>query len=292
MDARGIKRATLVASIMAATLLALSASAATAKIVTKSKTFTSSTPDQTNQRYEVYCPKGSRPLGGGMFATPPVQANGNGVYPTSSERLGKQEGWHMTVVQHGGGTYQVTLQVYCDKSFKGDIDPVEKVLGFTAGPGETKTVDARCSGKKKLVSGGFLTSQFFSPAFGGGPNGKGVYVTESHAIDNRTWRVTAQGVPGGGKGGDFNPIAYCLKSKKPLLKQVSSAPPAIAGVGSLATATAPACPKKDPLAVGGFSAPKEVRVFDTGFNGSAWRVSGLGFLGGGGVTAYAYCFKG
>jgi hypothetical protein len=283
----------LTAFAAAAVVLAF-AGAAQAKLVTATKSFTSTTPDQTNQRYEVFCPKGSRPLGGGMFATPPVQANGNGVYPTSSERLGKQEGWHMTVVQHGGGTYKVTLQVYCDKSFKGDIDPVEQVLGFSVGAGETKTVDARCSGKKKLVSGGFLTSQFFSPAFGGGPNGKGVYITESQMLDAKTWRVTAQGIGGGGKGGTFNPIAYCFKSKKALLKEVSSAPAPIASKGALGTATAPSCPKKDPFSLGGYSAPADgsVRVFDTGRINGAWSASGVGFLGGGSVTAYAYCFKG
>jgi hypothetical protein len=264
------------------------------KIVVGSKTFTSTTPDQTNQRYEVYCPKGSRPLGAGMSATPPMSANGNGVFPTSSERLGKQEGWHDTVVQHGPGTYQVTLQVICSKNFEFDINPVENVLGYHVDAGATATIDATCPGKRKLVSGGFLTSQFFSPAFGGGSHGKGVYVTESRAIGQKTWRVTAHGVDGGGKGGDFNPIAYCVKSKKRLLNEIS-APATVAGVGSLATATTPTCPKQHPLTLGGYSAPADgsVQLFDTGFAPSgAWTVSGLGFLGGGPFTAYAYCYLG
>jgi hypothetical protein len=271
------------------------------KPVIATKTFTSTTPDQTNQRYEVYCPKGTRPFGGGVTATPPVSPNGNGVFPTSSERLGKQEGWHITVVQHGPGTYQVKLQVLCRK-FKGNIDPVENVLGFTAGAGETQTITATCPKKQKLISGGFLTSQFFSPAFGGGPNGKGVYITESRAVGNNAWRVTAKGVPGGGKGGTFNPIAYCFKSKKPLLKEVASPPaivlPATQGVtgapipGSTATATTPACTKKHPLGLGGYSAPADgsVEAFDTTFSSSStWSTSGAPFLGGGPITAYAYC---
>lgn len=265
-----------------------------AKMVTATKTFTSTTPDQPNQRYEVYCPKGTRPFGGGVTATPPVSPNGNGIYPTSSERLGKQEGWHITVHQEGQGTYQVKLQVFCRK-FKGDIDPVEQVLGFHVEPGETRSITATCKGKKKLVSGGFLSSQFFSPALGGGQFGKGVYVTESRGIDKKTWRITATGVPGGGKGGEVNPIAYCLMSKKPLLKELSSAPASLLGTGTLATAVAPACPKNKPFSVGGYSSPNDgtIRAFDTNLSPSgAWSASGQGFLGGAGqITAHAYCLK-
>jgi hypothetical protein len=283
-------------------LLGHQPSAASAKgkskgTVIATKTFTSSTPDQTNQRYEVYCPKGTRPFGGGVTATPPVQANGDGVFPTSSERLGKQEGWHITVVQHGPGTYQVTLQVLCRK-FKGDIDPVENVLGFHADPGQSVTIDAKCPGKQKLISGGFLTSQFFSAAFGGGQNGKGVYVTESRALGPKAWRVTAMGVPGGGKGGQFNPIAYCFKSKKALLKEVVSPPAtAIAGTvgalgGSTAKATTPSCSKKHPLGPGGYSTPADgsVLTFDTNFSSNnTFSASAAPFLAGGPVTAYGYC---
>jgi hypothetical protein len=294
--------ATFLAALALAPILAIAAqdpSVAAAKggkpkTVFGTKTFVSTTPDQTNQRYEVLCPKGSRPLGAGMSATPQVSPNGNGVFPTSSERLGQQEGWHDTVVQHGPGTYSVKLQVICRKPFKGDIDPVENVLGFHADPGQSVTIDAKCPGKQKLISGGFLTSQFFSPAFGGGQYGKGVYVTESRALGPKAWRVTAMGVPGGGKGGDFNPIAYCVKSKKPLLKEVS-APATVAGLGSLATATTPTCPKKDPLTLGGYAGPADgsIQFFDTGLaaNG-AWTASGIGFLGGGSFTAYGYCYKG
>jgi hypothetical protein len=289
-DRRLIFLALAIACTIFAALLLPGPDAAHAKgkIVTASKSFTSSKPDQVQQRYEVRCPKGSRPLGAGVTATPPVSANGNGVYPTSSERLGKQEGWHITVVQIGGGTYTVTLRVICDKDFKGDIDPVEKVLGFHLAAGETKTLTASCRGKKKVVSGGYLSTQFFSPGFGGGPNGKGVYVTESRRTSPKQWRIIATGVPGG-SGGEVNPIAYCFKSKKPLLKEVSSSTP----IGtSPATATTPPCPRKHPLVVGGFSAPKEIRIFDPNPDGNAWSVSGVNFLGAGSITAYGYCFLG
>jgi hypothetical protein len=282
----------LAVALAQAPKLAHAATAHAAKTVVSTKTFTSSTPDQPNQRYEVYCPKGSRPLGGGMTATPPVSADGRGVFPTSSERLGQQEGWHITVVQHGEGTYQVTLQVFCRRPFDGDIDPVEKVLGFHVDPGQTTSVTASCKGKKKVISGGFLTTQFFTT---GGPNGKGVYVTESRAVGKKGWRVTATGVPDGGKGGYFNPIAYCLKSKKPLLKEVSNAPSTVLGAGSLATSTAPKCPKKHPLGVGGYAGPSDgsVLAYDTNLTGAGtWSVSGQGFLGGGPITAYAYCYLG
>src|ERR1700742_4369999 len=34
-------------------------------------------------RYEVYCPRGKRPFGGGEFATPAVDTRGTGVFPDS-----------------------------------------------------------------------------------------------------------------------------------------------------------------------------------------------------------------
>src|SRR3954469_18420314 len=52
------------------------------------------------QRFEVFCPHGKRPLGGGAFSSPvPDADDGGGAYPTAYERLGQQEGWHVTISQ-------------------------------------------------------------------------------------------------------------------------------------------------------------------------------------------------
>ena len=90
----------------------------------------------------------------------------------------------------------------------------------------------------------------------------------------------------------MNPIAYCFQSKKPLLKELAGQPVSVVGPGSLATATAPSCAGNKPPAVGGFSAPESIRLFDTGLNGNVWNASAVGFTGAGSLTAYAYCFNG
>jgi hypothetical protein len=261
------------------------------KLSVATSTFSIAAED-VGTRYEVYCNKGYRPFGGGEFTSPTVDNSGAGVYPTSYERLGQQEGFHSTIIEHGtSAPTSVTLQVFCRK-LKGNIDPTESFTNV--GPGETRVLTASCKKGKNIVMGGYLTSQFFAT--------KGVYVTESRRLNNKTWTVTATGVAGG-KGGDVSPIAYCLQGAKPV--EVVSPPatvvppvpaPVIGGTqlpGVNATATAPVCPGKTKLVGGGFSSPADgsVRIYDTYLGPSgAWQVSGTAYTGGGPVTAYAYCF--
>ncbi len=254
------------------------------KAVIATKQFTIQGSDNP-QRYEVYCPRGTRPLGGGMFASPPPDAAGNGAFPVSYERLGQQDGWHISVAQVGraAGT-EVTLQVMCRK-YKGNIDPVEHFVKDqttkNVEAGETKQFTQTCRGGKRIITGGYLSSHFFT--------NKGVYVTESRMANQKSWTISATGVPGG-TGGQVTAIAYCTKSKKPLVSEVQSAP-ATATPAATATATAPECPGKKKLIAGGFTAPPQVRVFDGGFRGlNTWTASAASYAGGtGAVTALGYC---
>jgi hypothetical protein len=293
-----LRKATLVAGL-GATLVALAAIlfAANApagfgpklkpklksKRVVSSRSFTITGSDNP-QRFEVYCPRGLRPLGGGIKSDPVPDATGAGAFPTSYERLGQQEGWHSTIAQVGRrGSTSVTLQVMC-RRFRGNIDPVEKFIKSrdykNIGPGETKQFTSTCPHGKRLISGGYLTSQFFS--------NKGVYVTESRMSSPRSWTVSATGVSGG-SGGQVSSIAYCLKARKPLLTEVESAPASV-GSGATATATTPDCPGATRLIAGGFSAPKTVRVFDGAFQGfDTWTASAAPYTGAGQITALGYC---
>ncbi|MDX6617058.1 MAG: hypothetical protein QOD60_2149 [Solirubrobacterales bacterium] len=260
-------------------------------LVVSTKSFDLSVIDSV--RYEVYCPRGTRPFGGGEFATPVVDDKGTGIFPDSSERLGAQQGWHITVTETAPASHHnVTLQAFCRK-FKGNVQPVESELGFDVRPGETKSATATCPGNKKIISGGFLTTGFR----GGKGTFPGMYVTQSRMTSPRSWTVTAVGEPGG-TGGQFNPIAYCFKSKKPLLTEKASAPVTVQGGvtagGATATAVAPSCGRgKHGLAVGGYSGDTGLQFFDTYLNGSgAWSVSAIPFSRGGTFTAYAYCYAG
>jgi hypothetical protein len=253
------------------------------KVVTAEKSFTISGQD-TQARYEVYCPRGTRPLGGGAYASPVVDGRGVGAYPGSEERLGQQDGWHVTMTLIGTSQPRnVTLQTFCS-NYKGDVKPIEKVLGFRVEPGQVKEIVARCPGKRKILTGGYLSTHLFTE--------KGVYVSESRADGNKGWKITAVGVPGG-KGGEVNPIAYCFKSKKPLIREVASAPTAFAPGSTTTTAVAPVCGgKKHGLVVGGYSGPSDVKFFDTYKNpAGAWSVSGFGPTGAGPITSYAYCLR-
>jgi hypothetical protein len=236
------------------------------------------------QRFQVYCPRGLRPLGGGMRTDPQPDGNGAGAFPVSYERLGQQEGWHISVSQVGrGSSTSVTVQVLC-RRYKGNIDPEEKFIKSrkykNVGPGETKQFTQTCPNGKQLISGGYLSSHFFS--------NKGVYVTESRMSGDKSWTVSATGIPGG-SGGQVSAIAYCIHSRKQLLTQVASAPAGVAP-GRTGTATTPECPPGKRLIAGGFSAPSTLRIFDGAFNGfDSWTASAAPYTGGGQVTAFGYC---
>jgi hypothetical protein len=80
------------------------------------------------ERLHAYCPDGLRPLGGGVTTGPQPDATGAGTFPVAYERLGKQEGWHITVAQVGrGGSTSVTVQVLC-RRYRGNIEPEEKFI--------------------------------------------------------------------------------------------------------------------------------------------------------------------
>jgi hypothetical protein len=236
------------------------------------------------QRYQVYCPRGLRPLGGGVTTDPQPDAAGGGAFPVSYERLGQQEGWHITLAQVGrSGTTSAKVQVLC-RRYKGDIDPEEKFIKSrkykNIGPGETKEFTQTCPRGRQLVTGGYISSHFFSS--------KGVYVTESRMTGDRSWTVSATGVAGG-KGGQVSSIAYCVHSRKHLLAEVASAPVSVTP-GHPASTTTPDCPAGKRLIAGGYSAPPALRVFEGAFAGlNNWTAGASSYTGSGQVTAFGYC---
>ena len=106
----------------------------------------------------------------------------------------------------------------------------------------------------------------------------------------KKWRVVGHAF--GGFGGELTAIAYCTRSKKPLVREVSAS--TTLGTGALGTATTPACPGGRRLTAGGFSSQGSTSTFftDGAFNSNGtWSASG--FNGGAptGFTAYGYCLK-
>jgi hypothetical protein len=229
----------LVPVVLAAALLgsALLASGAQA-LSMQSQTYVISGTD-AKERLTVRCPgKRQLPYSGGML-TDPVGPDGEGVYPHSYERLGVQRGWHVTPVLYGGsGSRSVTLQVVCGPRLGPVSSPHSTV--FVA-PGQTRTAVATCPRGNRLLAGGFQRTNFVTRG--------GNYVTESRAASDRSWQVS--GGAFGNFGGELTAIAYCLRSRAPLVSEVSSQ--IVLPHEESATATTSACPPGAVMVAGGFS---------------------------------------
>ncbi len=250
-----------------------------------SKTFRMTQPDE-KRRLVVRCPGRLVPLGGGMVSNPPPGPDGEGVYPHSYERLGVQHGWHVTAVlfdpSRGSTTPRsVTLQVKCARKQKHVTPPHTTVY---VNPGQTKTIQATCPGRRHLFGGGFQRTDFVSRG--------GNYPTESRAVSSKTWQVTGSAF--GAFGGELTAIGYCRRSKKPLLSEVS-ATTTIQPRG-FESARTPPCPGKRKVVFGGFSSspPGAVLPADGMFNSDqSWSGSGFNHFGNGPatLTVYGYCLK-
>jgi hypothetical protein len=284
---------TLLATLAALLCLQLSIGRAHAQTATKAgghlaialKNFTLS-GSNVKQRLTVGCPGRTLPLGGGMTADPPPGHDGGGIYPHSYERLGVQHGWHVTVVAYDpSGTdtdpYQVTLQAICAPRVK-HVTPPHRTVWVA--PGQTQSAVATCPGRRQLFAGGFQRTDFTSRG--------GDFVTESRAISSKSWRVTGHAF--GGFGGQLTAIAYCWRSKKPLLTEVSGSVPV--QPNSYSTAISAPCPPGLRMTSGGFSTNGSTSMFFTDgilhlpgvWNSSAYN-SGTGPPGT--LTSYGYCLK-
>ena len=251
-------------------------------VTLQSQSFTLSRPDE-KRRLTVGCPGRQRPLGGGMTSSPPPTAGGEGVYPHSYERLGVQRGWHVSAVlfdpdHRSTQPRNVTLQVSCGRGI-GHVTPPHRTKHVK--PGRTKKVVATCPGRRHLFAGGFQRTDFVSQG--------GNYVIESRAISNKSWRVVGHAF--GQFGGQLTAIAYCTRSKRPLMSEVSQS--ISLGTG-YSTATTPACPPGTRMTAGGFSSNGSITTFLT--NGminqdGTWSASGYNWGSGATLTAYGYCLR-
>ncbi len=185
-------------------------------------------------------------------------------------------------VPSGGTTPRtVTLQVVCAKGLVPESSPHKTVFLKS---GQTKTASATCAKGQVLMGGGFQRTNFVR--FGGD------YITESRAVGSRTWRVS--GTAFGSFGGELSAIAYCVRSKKPLLTTVTS-PTVPVGDKQLAKTVTPACAKGSKLTSGGFSLNgSSSALFGDGIltKRGTWSASAFGYFGGGAqLTAYGYCLR-
>ncbi len=248
--------------------------------VTSSSTLTEE--DQV-KRLTVRCPGKTYPLGGGIRTDVPPGADGEGIYSHSYERLGAQRGWHINPVlldpaPESTVARTVTLQSVCAKGLVPTSSPHTTVF---VQPGQVKTAVARCPKGSVLVTGGFQRTNFRSQS--------GNFPTESRAISSTAWQVT--GGAHGADGGELTSIAYCDKSKRPLLTEVSGS--VAVPLKKSATATTGQCPAGQTMTANGFSFNGTHTAFFEGawFNSDGTvSASGFGyFTPAATFTAYGYC---
>jgi hypothetical protein len=251
-----------------------------------SKNFKMSAPDQLT-RLELLCPGGKYPIGGGMTVNLPPGSDGEGIYPHSYERLGAQRGFHISEVlydaSHESTTPRsITLQALCAR---GQIpqNPTPHKTVFIL-PGQTKSAVARCPKGQQLITGGFQRTDFGSDG--------GDYVTESRAVGTNAWKVTGSAFIGSGTtgGGELSAVAYCVKHRGPILREVASTPvPVSAGMN--AAATTPTCPGKLRLTTTGFALDSQSAFYaGSSLNGdNTTTANAFGYFGESSLTAYGYC---
>ena len=115
-----------------------------------------------------------------------------------------------------------------------------------------------CPGRRQLIGGGFQRTDFVGPQQGA-PTG-GNFATQSQMIGSNVWQVSGTAI--GTFGGELTGIAYCRRSKKPLLTPVSAQvtiPPR-----SFRTATTPACFAGRSLVFTGFNTEPHGAIFYAG----------------------------
>jgi hypothetical protein len=258
-----------------------------------SKTFKMSAPDQLT-RHEVVCPGGKYPIGGGMLASPAPDADGEGIYPHSFERLGAQRGFHISAVLFDASVASttprdITIQTVCAR---GQIpqNPTPHRTVFIL-PGQTKSAIARCPKGQQLITGGFQRTNFGSDG--------GDYVTESRAVGTNAWGVTGSAYIGSGTtgGGELTAIAYCAKSKKPILTEVNS-PQVPVSAGMYASTKSATCPGGMQVTTTGFSldsrnafyAGSSLNVEQGESTITSTTANAFGYFGAGdSLIAYGYC---
>src|SRR5262249_24988834 len=168
----------------------------------------------------------------------PPGPDGEGVYPHSYERLGAQRGFHISEVLFDSSwssttPRSITVQAVCARGQIPQNPTPDKTVFIL--PGQTKAAIARCPTSQKLITGGFQRTNFASDG--------GNYITESRAVGSNAWKVTGSAYIGSGTtgGGELTAIAYCARSSKRILTEVSSDSAPVAQMAN-GSATTPNCP--------------------------------------------------
>jgi hypothetical protein len=242
-------------------------------------------------RFDVLCPKGTHPLGGGMVNVTPLAADGEGAYPHSYERLGAQSGFHVTPTlvdpsPNSTADRRVELQIMCGMGLVPTASPHETTYVHRH---ESGSATAQCPEGTQVFAGGFQRTNFTTPGVKhGGIEYGGNYITESRAVGDDAWRVS--GAATGINGGELTALAYCAEDPSLPVEEVSTS--VAVDEGRAASAITPTCPEGRVLIAGGFSfGGSHDGLFADGYftRAGTWAATGYGWFGPVELTAYGYC---
>jgi hypothetical protein len=168
------------------------------KLKTKSKTTEVDVGDLDS--VTARCKQGEKAFSGG-FAAEEIDINAPTTpvfLPTESLKQGKRE-WRVSAVNAGSEEGDLTAYVYCRQGKGVKTKQADETLSNN----EFDSVEARCSRKQRVVSGGFDLDANWTTT--------GSYGMESLKVGKRGWEVAALGI---GQPHDLIAYAYCEKKKK------------------------------------------------------------------------------
>jgi hypothetical protein len=145
------------------------------------------------------CPRGTKAFSGGFAGDEFDVVGGTGpwFWPVQSMKQGKRE-WTASAF-NANDEDELTAFVYCHERKSLKTKRAEESVGTQ----EFETVEARCSRKQRVVSGGFDTDSDWAMT--------GTWVMESRKVGKRTWKVAGQDA--GGLPHDLTAYAYCEKKQ-------------------------------------------------------------------------------
>jgi hypothetical protein len=167
------------------------------KLKTRSKT-TEVDPNEIDS-VTARCRQGEKAFSGG-FAGDEVSPPTTPVFVLIESLKQSKREWRVSARNGGNAAGDLTAYVHCRKGKGVKTKRAEETLGTN----EFESVEARCSRKQRVVSGGFDLDSNWTTT--------GAFAMESHKLGKRGWEVAARDA--GGQPHDLIAYAYCEKKKK------------------------------------------------------------------------------
>jgi hypothetical protein len=169
------------------------------KLKTKSRSTT--IPNNETQSVTARCPKGGEAVSGGFDADSDA-SNFNGTFPLESRRVGKRK-WKVTAASFSPPDgADITVSAYCAKHAVG----LKKKSATTSTSSQEENIaaKARCKKGQQAISGGFGAPE-------DGNTGAYVEPFESRRAGKRGWKAATGAYADSGSTVDWSVYAYCLK---------------------------------------------------------------------------------